>query len=318
MSEKVSVNSRTQETSKFERSYYLDWLIIAGVFLVYFVHLISNYRDKLIGTVNPVYAGIDAIAYGIGAIGIPAFFLVSGMNIYNALRKYNAKQLILGKFLRLMIPFIFTQLTLNIITSYYSVLQNGTFTGTLIDYLSVYFTNLWGYDTPAIGFDWRGFHLYYILYLFIFSLITIPLFLLFKKEKGQQIIDKIGNFFKIPGTLYLPFLLILGIEFFDIKVIQVYVPAFVFGRSGGWSFLTYFILIIYGFIIASNKKFEVSIDKHSKFSGFLTIILGAIGLPIFLLNKSSAEFAALFRTLSLSPPNIYSFTILLLNPATLI
>jgi hypothetical protein len=166
-------------------------------------------------------------------------------------------------------------------------LHNGTFTGTLIDYLSVYFTNLWGRGTPALGIDWKGFHLYYILYLFIFTLILIPLFLLLKKEKGQQIIDKVGNFFKIPGTLYLPFLLILGIEFFDIKVIQVNVPGYIFGRIGGWSFLTYFILIFYGFIIASNKKFEISIDKHSKFSGFLAIILGAIGLPIFLFNKSN-------------------------------
>ena len=110
---------------------------------------------------------------------MPLLFFISGAVSYYMLIKYNGKYFIKQRFLRLLIPLLFGMLVI-VPPQIYLERVNQGFTGS---YWQFYTTIFEGIPYPEGNTSWH--HLWFILYLFVYDLISVPLFkwLLFGKGK---------------------------------------------------------------------------------------------------------------------------------------
>ncbi|NIO37216.1 acyltransferase family protein [Candidatus Bathyarchaeota archaeon] len=125
---------------------------------------------------------------------MPLFFTVSGIATYFSLTRRSPEQYAKSRFLRLMVPFIFAIFVVILpVHSYFDAVFNGYYTGSFIDYYArIYFLNDFPLDliprlTYFAGAN-QGIYLWYLFWLFVFSLITVHFF---KYLQGKE--DKISN-----------------------------------------------------------------------------------------------------------------------------
>jgi hypothetical protein len=168
-----------------------------------------------------------------------------------------------------MIPFLVGLFTYISVMEYFRGLQLGSVTGSYLDfYLQRYFFE--GWLNQGGFFLWMGHHLWYLLILFAWSVVALPLFIRLRTERNRQRLSNLAAFFNRPGAIYLLIIPIIVIELINpfTQVMDDLGPGGM--RQGGWHILTYLVLLIYGYILASNSRFEDTIEKHS-FPAFLVV-----------------------------------------------
>jgi peptidoglycan/LPS O-acetylase OafA/YrhL len=122
--------------------------------------------------------------------------------------------------------------------------------------------------TPLIFSRW-GSHLWFLAFLFSFSLLALPIFGWFKRDAGQSCISWLGRLVGRRGGILL-FVLPLALSR---VLIQPYFP-----EDHGWlDFVYYFLFFVFGYIIYSDDRFLSAVrrDRWLLFAG------GVIGLIAF-------------------------------------
>jgi peptidoglycan/LPS O-acetylase OafA/YrhL len=276
-----------EPTPKYERRYDIDWLRIIAVFLVFIYHC-SRFFDLNDWHVknNELDLGVTFIFNFLGGIGMPLFFIISGMATFYFLGFADARLYTKARFVRLMIPFLFALFTQIPFQVYLDRIDHGLFTGSFFEFYPQYFIGLYGYGG---NFPWTGFHLWFLILLFIFSVLTVLPFIYLRREKNLEKISKIAAFFKKPGTLYLLIIPVLIVELFN--------PLSILGMFGGYNFFSLLIFYIIGFFLASNKQFKETIEKQvlpGFIIGIVTIILLTIVILFFNINILFWIFALLY------------------------
>jgi hypothetical protein len=188
-------------------------------------------------------------------------FVISGAATYFALGHRSAEQYIRERFFRLFIPLAFGLLTFVPFTVYIQhsdvlSLQEGYASFFRIDLNQLDGMN--GTFTPA--------HLWFILYLFVFSLVGLPIFHWLRSEKGRSILERLATVTETPLSLT-----ILGI---------LLTLAAATGILGDMNPLYYFLIFFFGFVFASDVRFQISIDRltwialaYGVFAATINIIL---------------------------------------------
>lgn len=186
------------------------------------------------------------------------FFLLAGASTYYALRKRSGGEYSRERFKRLFIPFVFGVLVFIPPQSYLGLLNHSDYSQSFISWFPNFF-QLQTDDADGYflgGHTWG--HLWFILHLFVYSLIALPLFLYFNRESGKRLINRLARAFTTPGILFLfPLLLVMFNEFPEI---------------GGGNPLFYITFFIGGFIIMSDPRFMDAIDRHR----FALLFLGLV------------------------------------------
>ena len=252
----------SQPATKPQRLYYVDWLRLVAVFLLLFFH-----TARIFDPMENFYVQNDhlsSVLYytfiaSIGPWQMSLFFLLAGASTYYALRKRSGGEYSRERFKRLLIPFVFGVLVLIPPQSYLGLLNHS-------DYAKSFFTwfpNFFHLQTDDIdgyflgGHTWG--HLWFILHLFVYSLIALPLFLYFNRESGQRWAKRVVGTLTKPIVLFLlfPLLLVLIGEFPEIA---------------GGNPLFYITFFICGFILMSDPRFMDTIDKHR----LILLLLGVV------------------------------------------
>jgi glucans biosynthesis protein C len=248
--------------SSYERRYDLDWLRVLGVLLLIPFHValifvfdpftIMYIRD----TVNS--RTLAEVTGFIHMWHMPMLFMISGAATYFALGFRSAGVYIRERFLRLFIPLAFGVLTFVPFTIYLQHSDIVSFQEGYAKFFRIDLEQLDGMNgafTPA--------HLWFILYLFVFSLVGLPIFLWLRSEKGKRAIAALGKIIQTP----------LGLFLWGIPLTL----AAATGILGDMNPLYYFLIFFYGFVLASDVRFQHSIDK-------LTWITLAFGILAAVLN----------------------------------
>jgi hypothetical protein len=173
---------------------------------------------------------------------MPMLFIISGAATYFALGFRSVGDYIRERFLRLFLPLIFGILTFVPFTTYIQHSDALSLREGYIGFFRLDFENLHGMNgtfTPA--------HLWFILYLFVFSLVGLPLFLALRSEKGKRAIKVLGTMMQAPVSL-----IVWGIPLTLAAATDI---------LGGFNPLYYFLVYFYGFVLASDGRFQQSIDK---------------------------------------------------------
>ena len=258
-------------STRLERRYDIDWLRFLAICAVFLFHCARFFDDggwhvKNAQTSFSMTVFTDIFAQWI----MPIFFILSGISTYYSLCAKKRKGLYLWeRFKRLMIPLFFAIFTMIPLQVYYERVSHSQFTGAYFDFYPHYFDGFYAFGG---NFAWMGLHLWYLLFLFVFTLLTFPLFAFLKKPVGQRLIVRVADFLAKPGTILLLFILVTVLDFGLMPNSPVGVR-----DMGGWNLFTYLLLYIYGYIFAGDIRFKETIEVHRQ----VALILGIVTLILY-------------------------------------
>lgn len=154
------------------RLYYLDWVRVLAILTVFVYHSTRFFNMETWNVKNPTwYPWVEAWNRFATAWLLPIIFVVSGASLFYAAVKgeggiKGAATFIRDKALRLLVPVLVCALTHASLQAYLQRLTDGAFDGSYFQYLPDYFAN---------DFDAMGAHLWYLVVLFVFSVLLYPL-----------------------------------------------------------------------------------------------------------------------------------------------
>ena len=91
-----------------------------------------------------------------------------------------------------------------------------------------------------------------------------------------------ATFFKKFGSLYLLIIPVIILEVFN--------PLSIIGKFGGYNIFSLLVFYIIGFLLASDKQFKESIEKHGRFALITGIVSTFLLIPVSLFFFNSSLF----------------------------
>lgn len=255
------------------RRHELDWLRILAILVVFLYHSsrFFNLGDWHVKNMN-TYVWVEVWNIFATRWMMPLFFIISGASLFYAIGKSGGwPKFYADKFLRLMIPVLAASVTHSTLQVYLERLTHGQFSGSFFSFLPEYFNGIY----LAIGipgnFAFHGMHLWYLFFLFLYSLICYRLFV-WLKGHGREVLNRITTLLAIPGIMYLGFSI-------PLLIIKALIPQAVLNAgSGGWGFLYYIWFLISGFLIVSNDRLQ----SHIKNQRWISLLLGLVLSTVYL------------------------------------
>ncbi|MEJ2477975.1 MAG: acyltransferase family protein, partial [Desulfobacterales bacterium] len=266
------------------RRYELDWLRVFAILVVFLYHSTRffNLEDWHVKNID-TYVWVEMWTLWVTRWMMPVFFMISGASLFYAIRKADGfARFYTKKFLRLMIPVLVASVTHSAMQVYLERMNHGLFSGSFFSFLPHYFKGVYvGIGMPG-NFAFHGMHLWYLLFLFLYSLLCYKLFV-WLKGSGQGVLNRITNLLSIPGLLYLWFVL-------PLVLLKVIIPPHVLSvGNGGWGFLYYIWFLIAGFIIVSSQRLQHCI-VHQRWISLLLGLVLSVAYLYQMFGPSSSAF----------------------------
>ncbi len=235
------------------RKHYLDNLRTIIILLLFPVHTFMIWNNY--GTKFYIWGGENKLLSSLIVIVNPWFmsllFVIAGMSARYSLEKRNVKEFIKERFNKILLPFLSGLIFLIPFQTLYARKFFFEYDGGIIDnfkYFFSHFTDLSGYDgafTPG--------HLWFLLFLFIISLISL---LITKKIPLSKVTLKLKNMNVL-------------------QIISLFIPVWLMyylGNFGGYSIGKYFTLYLLGYYLFSNEKtIEKLIDNKKVILGLFCL-----------------------------------------------
>jgi peptidoglycan/LPS O-acetylase OafA/YrhL len=269
------------------RLHYVDWLrvlAILGVFLFHAVHPFDMFPWEIKNAETSV--AVTLFIVFLGPWGMPLFFLLSGTGSRFALRRRTGRQYALERVTRLFIPFVVGSILLSPLQLYFQwrhQVETGLFAGTLLDFFQVREISI----GPRV-FGWAGYHLWFLGFLFAFSLLGLPLFLWFKGDRGRHVIDRLAGLCTRRGGLFL-FLVPLVVSQF---LLRPFWPA-----EHDWTDFVYLLVFfVSGYILYSDERFLRAVQRER-----WILLVGAIASTLFFFAAGTFDVATEWMEASGTP-----------------
>ena len=269
-----SISNTKLSGKKSERLYYLDWLRNILIFGVFLYHVLRPFDPLTPWHINNAVKSdaVMGILLTINPWGIPLFFLVAGTGSMFALRRRSNRQYISERVNRLLIPFIVGSILLSPFQRYLEALHHGRFEGSFLSFIPVWLAGLipdyW--FTPATFGDW-GLHLWFLAFLFLFSLLALPFFNWFKRDSGASFISWLGRLVEIRGGILL---FVLPLTLARVFVLP-FVPVI---EEHGWlDFVYMFLFFVIGYIMYADERFVAAVRRDR----WLLFASGILGLAAY-------------------------------------
>jgi peptidoglycan/LPS O-acetylase OafA/YrhL len=258
-----------------ERRYDIDSLRIVAMMIVFFFHCARFFGGGEWELKDPAEESLVATVF-IGMIDLwimPLFFLLSGAGSWYALKSRTGGQYLLERIKRILIPLYgIGVFIIAVPQAYFEAVTNRGYTGTFGEYLPPYlrgiFTSPPNLDDPFFFNAFMG-HLWFLQYLFLISLLVLPLLLFLRSERGQRFIAKLAGWSGRWGGIFL-FLIPLA-------VVRIAFTHFFKGQEHSWAHFLYFaVFFVIGYIMPADERFTEGIKKV----GWVCLALGLIGFAV--------------------------------------
>jgi glucan biosynthesis protein C len=248
-----------QNIQKPGRIYFFDWLRLIALALVVLIHSLHMFGDlyKTQGSVD-VRDTSAATAYAISFLTywcMALFFLLAGASTWFALRRRTSRQFIQERFKRLLVPFGLGFILLVPLQGYFDMVSNGLYNGTLLAFYPFFFKSMLfdGHQSWAVS---NLHHLWFLLYLFAFSLITLPLCQFLRSERGQIWIERLACICEKPGGMLIfvlpPALVLVALR----ALFPVYCSVA--------DILCWTLFYLYGYIIFSHPRLQQALQHQAR------------------------------------------------------
>lgn len=251
-----------------ERRHDIDWLRVIAIILVLYFHTAMIFTaewDWHIKNNELSYLWLE-FNFWLSRFRMPLLFFISGYGSYLALRKRSSWRYIKERSSRLLVPLIFAMLVIVPPQVYFERIFNGA----IMSYASFWPTIFEMIPYPEGNLSWH--HMWFVLYLFIYSAILLPLFLWLRKDTVKNYLNKL-----VEKYLWLSYVLLM------VPTVLIYVTFTVYTNRtnaliGDWGWMTYwgsFFLAGYfaGIIPAMWKRIETDTRNLIGLAILSTILL---------------------------------------------
>ncbi|MGA2791860.1 MAG: acyltransferase family protein [Candidatus Bathyarchaeia archaeon] len=273
-----------------ERWYWLDWLRVFAIGAIFLFHSSAAFSYFPWDIMNSA-PSLGLTIFGLFILGwvMPLFFVISGISAYFSLARRSASQFTKERVQRLMFPFVVGLLIILPVDAYYHAVSGGEFTGSFIQFISgPYFTKFFPFTlnfspTFFAGPD-QGIYLWYLFWLFIFSVITVQFFKWLAKEENRNKLSKLYAVCNRRGGILL---LAIPVVLVNIAAVPPYfiLPNLLSGY-GGWKIPTYFAFFVTAYVMACNPQFEKSVEKSRLLALPLGILASFLWIVAFLIAEA--------------------------------
>lgn len=233
------------------RVYFIDWLRILAVLLLFPFHTLRVFNAG-----EPFYVKSEAVSQAVTNLlsfisvwHMPLLFFLAGCSTYFALRRRTGAQYAWERVKRLLVPLVF---------GIFILIPPQTWFGGRFN--SGYAESYWHYLVSGDFLRWNiqdggdyygGFgtgHLWFILFLFIISLITIPLVVWGARGRGAEKVQAFCRKLSRPARWILPaVVLFVGLS----------APAI-----PGGPFVFYLFVFLFGFVAVADVRFIRSAERY--------------------------------------------------------
>lgn len=269
------------------RLYYLDWLRVLAVFGVFYAHALSIF-NLLYWHMNESRANA-LVVFGT-EWGMALFFFLAGASAWFSLDSRTGSQFVRERFARLVIPFVVGMLLLSPAQGFFLGANRPAFQGSFFQYYPYFFSHIRLEWNPQILAAY-GFHLWFLAFLFLFSVIALAPFLFLKGVVGQRIAAMLNAACTRRGGL---FLLLLPLALIQL-VLRPAFPAY-----QGWTdFFLWFVYFLYGYLLLSSAQLVKALQRQSG----IALLVGSVSTGILLTTMYGPGFLAFWN----NTPG-YSFT----------
>ncbi len=266
-----------QTTGKPPRLHYIDWVRLLATLGVFFYHATRPF-GQLEGQIkNDEISIVITVIFllFLGPFGMPLFFMMAGASTKFALTRRTGSQYAMERIKRLVIPFIVGAIMLTPLEFYIQWIFNGRFRGSFLSFLPEFFRSMLSPSLPELLnpsiFETYGFHLWFLGFLFSFSMISLPIFLWLKGDTGGRFISRLAELWERRGGF---FLFIIPIMLARL-ILQPLFPEYT-----SWADFSFFLLyFIYGYIIYSDYRFMNVVQRDWKLA-----LIGGIGSTVAMIG----------------------------------
>jgi hypothetical protein len=181
---------------------------------------------------------------------MPLFFLVAGAAAWFSLGRRSAWQFTRERISRILVPLIFGMLIIVPPQVYFERVFDGDFTGSFLAWYPHTFQGTYSMESAASGnLSWH--HLWFLAYLFVFSLLLLPFFRYLRREEKKSVISGIAGFLSRPGTIYL---LAAPLIVYNVFLLPIYGSGNQTLINDWRNFLFYITVFFFGFLMVSDSR----------------------------------------------------------------
>ena len=238
------------------REYGLDWLRVAAFAVLIFYHSGMVFVPWEFHIKNAETSEkLALVMLFFNRWRLPLLFFISGCGVAFSLRRRGWGEFTLERLRRLLIPLVFGMFVIIPPQIYYERLQQGaTFT-----YAGFYRSVLEFVPYPKGSFSWH--HLWFVVYILVYSLAGIPVFAFFRSAAGQRALAAFARFMNANRA---------GVYLISVPSLVV---AFTLGPRwptthnliSDWANLTdSFVTFLWGFVIASSPAMLDLIERRRR------------------------------------------------------
>lgn len=252
----------TDKTEKEMRKIYIDNLRNITILLLFPVHTFMIWNN--FGSRFYIWQGenkiLSTLIVLVNPWFMPLLFVLAGISVRYALEKRTYKEFVMQRVGKLLVPFFGGMLFLVPFQSLYARKFFDGYAGSISDhwiYFFTHFTDLSGYDgafTPG--------HLWFILFLFIISVITLPLFRFVPYEKSAAAVEKTP---------------VLGVLLMFIPVWLMYY----LGNFGGFSLGKNLCLYLLGYYVLSSGQVMGKLERNLQWLAALCVVGSAVSVTMY-------------------------------------
>jgi glucans biosynthesis protein C len=196
------------------RIHYIDWLRVLAVLL-----LLPFHTSRVFNAGEPFYVKsahlsvvLSYILWFISIWHMPLLFLLAGASSYFALERRRGGQYAIERVKRLLVPFVFGFFVLIPPQTWYGARFNSGYSASYWTYITSGSFLVWNIHDGGDYYGGFGIgQLWFILWLFVISLVALPLLLWGRGERGSRAMSRFARMLAKPQWwLLAAFLLLLG------------------------------------------------------------------------------------------------------------
>ena len=258
-----------------ERRYDMDWLRVLAMLAVFLYHCTRFFDTEGWHLKNAEQSFVLFVL--VRGLMWPwlmeIFFLLSGVGAWYLLRTRSAGAFVVDRAKRLLIPLYTVGLLILMPPQFYfDQITNEGYRGGFWQLMPRYFDGfgwprLTAWPTTLFNMPFGG-HLWFLKFLFLISLGTLPLLILLKSERGLRWIDALARLCGRRGGVFV-FAIPLALTFIIFRR--------VFPVERGWAeFIWYAIYFVIGYIIPADGRFTDAFKRH-EWVGLALWIAGFFG-----------------------------------------
>jgi peptidoglycan/LPS O-acetylase OafA/YrhL len=257
------------------RRHDLDWLRFIAIVILLFFHtgMLFNPWDWHIKN-NETSGTFRYWMLWLHFWRMPLLLFISGAGTYMALGKRSTSQFARERLSRLFIPLVFGMFVIVPPQIYYEHIDEYH------GYWDFYKTVFEFIPYPEGSFSWH--HLWFIMYLLVYSLIAIPLLVFLRSPASLRFKEKAKAILSSPaGILFIPATLILVTQI----ILRPYFPEETHALIDDWAFFTFYLLFfLFGMICYSNPLLWEAIGKNRKHL-LMTTLASLVPFYIFYFHR---------------------------------